>query len=824
MHKKKRTIVADEGFDYGPIRMMRFGKMNVIQNRMNPEQHKAFMSKLADQHPKICKEIDELVLRIADKVSLFSPLPLLHRAYWEYLPSAMGIASEIEIGQEAIEKRLTVEYLQSMICAVTPQENQKEQPTDEEWSLLTADICSLYKKISSEYFLSHHAWAKHNSPSFDERQEKYSVQAQLHWIAVRGDRYLIHDLPHFQDLLLPHDDELKKLFGLSYQQILVGLEQVIRNFTRGPWDAAEELDTFRDKTLEALGKYIEETDAIDEPAALMDKVIEQNSWQEWRDEVMGNFLGYGLFDMGTATGWPHKLLDCISWKPGEDSEFLAEGKFRGWPLRVLPIWKRPFLKIDDRYYLFGIYQVTDHGYRVFQRAILNQDPDYRETWNTRQKEVSEKLPFDLLSRLLPNATAYRSVYYQWATGGNKKRQWCETDGLLLYDDHLIVIEVKAGAFTHTPPSTDFPAYINSLEALLRSPSEQTARFCDYLQSAPQVAIYDSEHRKVADLVHGDFRHITRCCVTLDQLTEFAARAENLHEIGINVGNAPVWTISVDDLRVFADVIDNPLVFCHFLEERARAFLSSALQTDDELDHLALYLAHNRYSTYAEDFDFDKPVRWHGYREGLDRFFSSKVGGEAAERPGQPIPSRLKEIIHTLVDTNTPGRCKASAWLLDMGGEFRDQSNELINQTLDEQEQAKRPKPVTCIGDIPVTFYCSIDGVIKHDDHLVRMHTLATLQLAHEPERLALKLDYSSERILKAVTPLFFSAKDINSNEIGELDSYAQRMIEKRFNARLTRGGKKKIGRNELCPCGSGKKYKNAAFHLEHDKRMTASGT
>lgn len=808
MHKKKRTIVADEGFDYGPIRMMRFGKMNVIQNRMNPEQHKAFMCKLADRHPKVCKEIDELVQRIADTVSLFSPLPLLHRAYWEYLPSAMGIASEVEIGQEEVERRLTVEYLQSMVCAVTPQEKQKEQPTDEEWSLLTNDICTLYKKLGSEYFLTSSAWAERNSPSFDARQEKYSVQAQLHWIAVRGDRYLFHDLPHFHDLLLPHDDELTKLFSVTSQQILIGLEQIIRNFTRGPKDSIEELDKFRCQTMDAIQAYIEKNSDIESSFPdLMNKVIEENGWQKWRDKVLGDAVGYGLFDIGTATGWPHELLDCLSWKPGEDSEFLAKGEFRGWPLRVLPIWKRPFLKIDGRYYLFGIYQVTDHGYRVFQRAILNQDPDYQETWNARQKEVSEKLPFDLLCRLLPGATTYRSVYYQWATGGNKKKQWCEADGLLIYDDHLMVIEVKAGAFTHTPPSTDFPAYINSLDALLRSPSEQTARFCDYLQSAPQVAIYDSEHREIAVLAHGNFRHITRCCVTLDQLTEFAARAENLHEIGINVGKAPVWTISVDDLRVFADVIDNPLVFCHFLEERARAFLSPALQTDDELDHLALYLAHNRYSTYAEDFDFDNPVRWHGYREGLDRFFSSKVGGDPAKQPGQPIPSRLKEIIHALADTNTPCRCKASAWLLDMGGEFRDQSNELINQTLEEQKQARRPKPVTCIGDIPVTFFCSIDDVIKHDDHLVRMHTLATLQIAHEPERLALRLDYSSDKQLQAVTPIFFSSKDINANEIGELDDYAQHMIEKRFNVRLTRGGKKKIGRNELCPCGSGKKYK-----------------
>lgn len=808
MHKKKKRIAADESFEFGPLKMMRFGKLNVLQNRMNSEQHTEFMNKLADQHPKNCQEIDEIVQRIADSVARFCPLPLLHRAYWEYLPSNMGIASEVEVGQEAMEKRFIVEYLQSMICSVVPQNIQKEQPSDEEWSLLTMDICSLLNKLISGYFLTYLAWAKSNTPNFDENKEVFSVQAQMHWMAVRGDRYLCHDLPHFRDLLFPHDDELMKLFGISCQKILVGLEQILRNFSSGLKDAFEDMDKFRHQTLDAVQECIEKNrDATGNFPDLMDSVIDQNGWQEWRDKVMGNVLGYGLFDMGAATGWPQELLECLSWKPGEDSEFLAEGVFRGWPLRVLPIWKRPFLKIDGRYYTFGIYQLTDHGYRIFQRLILNRDPSYRETWNLRQKEVSETLPFNLLCRLLPNAKAYRSVYYQWGTGSNNKKQWCETDGLLIYDDHLIVIEVKAGAFTHTPPSTDFPAYVSSMEALLRSPSEQTARFCDYLQSESQIAIHDSEHHEIAILAHSDFRYVTRCCITLDQLTEFASRSEHLHEIGINIGKVPVWTISVDDLRVFADVIDSPLVFCHFLEERARAFLSPALQTDDELDHLALYLAHNRYSNYAEDFGLDTPVRWHGYREGLDRFFSSRVGGEPAEQPGQPIPSRLKEIIEVLGSSNISGRCKAAAWLLDMGGDFRDQSNTLINQTLEEQEQVKRPKPVTCAGSISVTFYCSIDGVIKLDDHFIRIHTLANLQKLHEPERLALKLEYTSDKKLRAAIPVFFSAKDINAIDAGELDDYTKRMVERRFNARLMKGGKRKIGRNELCPCGSSKKYK-----------------
>ncbi|MEW5838315.1 MAG: SEC-C metal-binding domain-containing protein [Pseudomonadota bacterium] len=805
--RKKKMIAADEGFEIGPLRMMRFGKINVLQNRMSEDQHAKFMERLAGRYHEVCEEIDEIVRRIATAVAGFSPLPLLHRAYWEYFLSAMGIQSEVEEGKEGVEKRFIVEYLQSMICAVTPHTKQSEQPTDTEWSMLTTDIASLIHKIASEYLITHTAWAERNDPNFDERQERFAVQAQLHWLAVRGDRYLCHDVPHFRDLLTPHDVQFRHLFGVSTDEVIHGIEQIIGKFSRGPRDAFEALDDFRTATLDALQQSIDTTGETGSPAELMDKVIHANGWEEWRDRVHGDAMGYGLFDMEAVTGWPRTLLDCLSWQLGEDTTFMAHGSFSGWPLRVLPIWKRPFLKIDGRYYTFGIYPFTDHGYRIFQRTLTNLDPSYKETWNSRQKDISEALPLSLLGRLLPGATVYQSVYYQWATGSAGTKQWCETDGLLIYDDHLIVVEVRAGAFTHTPPSSDFPAYISSLNALLRKPSEQTDRFCAYLGSEPQVTIYDSGHFPIGTLEHTNFRSITRCCVTLDQLTEFAARAENLHELGVNVGSSPVWTVSVDDLRVFADVIDNPLIFCHFLEQRAAAFSSPALQTNDELDHLALYLSHNHYSTYAEDFQFETPIHWHGYRESLDKFFSGKISGEPNELPRQSIPARLEEIIDVLALSKLPGRCKAAAWILDMGGDFRNQASALIDQVLEEQQKVGRPKPATCTGDVPVTFYCSIEGGVRPDDHLVKVHTLATIQLANESERLALKLDYSSDKRLQIVTPIFFSDKDIERVDSDELRNYSQRLVGNRFQAYFATVGRHKVGRNERCPCGSGKKYK-----------------
>ena len=64
-------------------------------------------------------------------------------------------------------------------------------------------------------------------------------------------------------------------------------------------------------------------------------------------------------------------------------------------------------------------------------------------------------------------------------------QWYEADGLITYDDHLFVIEVKAGAFTYTSPATDLPATIQSLRGLVLSPASQGGRFVDYLEAQPR---------------------------------------------------------------------------------------------------------------------------------------------------------------------------------------------------------------------------------------------------------------------------------------------------------------------------------------------------
>ena len=270
-----------------------------------------------------------------------------------------------------------------------------------------------------------------------------------------------------------------------------------------------------------------------------------------------------------------------------------------------------------------------------QRIIVRSKPDYRENWNEIQQKTSEDLPFEYLQYLLPGAKILRPVWYRGRTNAGGL-DWCETDGLVIYDDHLFVVEARGGAFTYTPPATDFPAYIKSLRNLLLKPATQGKRFLDYIKSTVVVGLFDAQHKQIGELRNGDFRHITLCAVTLDPLTDIASQVQHLAKVGVDVGTEPVWAVSLDDLRVYVDVFDNPLLFLHYVEQRMKAFRSSVLQLNDELDHLGLYLKHNDYALYAQELHdrSHAQITFGGYRSEIDKFFSGEMLRSDCSLPAQ----------------------------------------------------------------------------------------------------------------------------------------------------------------------------------------------
>ena len=172
---------------------------------------------------------------------------------------------------------------------------------------------------------------------------------------------------------------------------------------------------FQDEVLSRLETLVSEHADLD-LEALREKLFEDKELAIRREKVAGEVFGMDLFDVTKNTSLPQSLLDELTWSPGEDVEFFAPGDFCGWPLRIWPIMKRPFIRLNERVFSFDIFSLFDNVYRIMRRVIVQRDPSYSDTWNDRQKAISEELPFIYLARLLSGARICRPVYYKWNAG------------------------------------------------------------------------------------------------------------------------------------------------------------------------------------------------------------------------------------------------------------------------------------------------------------------------------------------------------------------------------------------------------------------------
>jgi preprotein translocase subunit SecA len=397
--------------------------------------------------------------------------------------------------------------------------------------------------------------------------------------------------------------------------------------------------------------------------------------------------------------------------------------------------------------------------------------------------------------------------------GATEKNWCEADGLLIYDDHLFIIEARAGAFTYTSPANDFPAFITSLKNLVLKPATQGQRFLDYLASADAVSIFDKDHNRVGELRKSDFRQITICPVTLDPFTEMAAQVQHLRRLGVDVGKHPVWVLSVDDLRVYADVFEDPLWFLHYVDQRMRAFQTDIIQADDEFDHLGLYLQHNNYTLYAEQLRGDSraKINFTGYRSEIDKFFAERLFDATVPCPlKQETPARILEIVSFLSGTDTAGRAAVSGYLLDLDSETRQSISDCIEKELAAQPANRRPKPYSSHGGVAFTVFCYAEPHTRRNADVALEHARTVLLLNTDERRQLLELTYSEQGQLTGVHWLWVELAGIPKQELPRLRQAAEALRAKRVSNAKTEG--RKIGRNEPCPCGSGKKYKKCCLN------------
>jgi len=379
----------------------------IARNRATAEQHKQAREAMAARLPTVIAEIDSLVTDIATLVERLPVTELLQRAWWEYAHTVIKLEGK-EPGGEEVGALNTLAYLQSVVASTTPAQEVSGKITEREWSEVTTKTRMLFRLISFDYQMCLTASRTAENPDIDMALEEFRYRAEMLWANVRGKRYQSHESIALSELLAPHSDVLLRLFGLDANSLAGELEKLLHKLTFGLQEMMIEFGDLQKETLAKVDEISSSTGITD--VSELRKILHQDrEIVDRMEKSMGEMFGLDLFDVGKITHLPRALLAELTWGRGEEKTFLAPGRFAGWPLRVWPTMMRPFVRLNDRVLCFDAFSLFDHFYRVLQRVIFRLAPEYRTTWNDRQKAVSEALPVAYLRKIMPDGHAILSA-------------------------------------------------------------------------------------------------------------------------------------------------------------------------------------------------------------------------------------------------------------------------------------------------------------------------------------------------------------------------------------------------------------------------------
>jgi len=511
----------------------------------------------------------------------------------------------------------------------------------------------------------------------DEDRDRLEFQILSTWILIRGRRYQVLEGEFFEYVLAPHDDVLRRLYGVSAKEIAAGIQAATDSLRAGIENAGNRLEELMN---EVGGAPADSSKGLDEVVAAANADESSELRARARSAIEDLFFG-GVFNLSKQTNLPDSLLSDLAYIPGENVTFTEDGPFSGTPFRTLPARIKPLIRYDSEFYCTEPNLFRDAAYRAIQRALISREPSYREEWNDRQKSLSEGAFGDIMAHCLTGARILKEMYYPIGAG-----QWAECDNIIILDDALIVLECKARVEALAPPGENLDGHVRSVDRLLLDAYRQNKRTLEYLAASNEAPLYNltTDGYEVAETVRiKDFRRVFPLCLTLECYTPFSAAIKELDGVYPILGNLQPIAMAIDDLLAMKYLFRSPGELFHYLEVRQNLASMKNVLLFDEMDHVGVYISQNRIDIKVQEDFFKNQKMDMVYLDGFDRDvlgpFFQNPNWPNVDPPRQKYPPVLVDILDALQRTGADGWLAGDSALRDLGSEGRQQVQSLFDR-------------------------------------------------------------------------------------------------------------------------------------------------
>ena len=168
------------------------------------------------------------------------------------------------------------------------------------------------------------------------------------------------------------------------------------------------------------------------------------------------------------------------------------------------------------------------------------------------------------------------------------------------------------------------------------------------------------------------------------------------------------------------------------------------------------------------------------------------------------------MLEWLNSSNLNNKIRVANYLLDFSSDAKEGLNNQIEYTLQRQLVTHHSSAISASGrndtDLRYTCFVCLEGAEDFSAQEKLDYTLSTLLWNKESDRVQISLKYSKDRKIQDIAYTYLTLSDIPPERKTTLYQEGKERAEQRIQ-QFQMVNHRKIGRNELCPCGSGKKYK-----------------
>ncbi|MDI5929023.1 YecA family protein [Rhizobium leguminosarum] len=760
----------------------------------------------------LLKDMEAIAARMRDLIVAMPAHELLGYLYAQHMMKSFAAARGKSAAAEADAPALSIDdnqFLLEYVHAVLASDAAPEHTKFEKAAC--AELFTLGCKLKEKSMLFAMATSANTKDGlFGPDTANIEFHAKSSWVLLRGNRYQVLEGEFYSYVLAPHDDLLKEIYGVGSGEIAAGFQHMADAARTGQAHAIEKMITqFQQARAFAAekGKPLKD---------VMAEWVAANADQsKATGQAIDDMFRGGVANVSRHTKLPATLLADLAYQRGEETEFFAAGDYAGTPYRTLPARKKPLIQLGTDYYAVDPCFTRDAGYRALLFNLLQRKPNYKKTFEDRQKTMSESAFADILSAQLPAAIVHQEVYYKDPV----TKQWSENDTLILIDDVLFLVEAKAGAAaTIASPALDFKRHAQSVQDLVIKAYKQCERFFNYLNSATEVPIYhliDGKYEQCGLVRRADYRVMIPIGLTVESFSPFSTYTKDLPQIQPLLGKHPFFSMSIDDLFVLKRILPTPGQFAHYMEVRQAMAGIRGAHLFDEFDHLGAYLTKNR-------IDLETAVRmkegqahilvWDGMSHIVDRSFEGE-DWDSRPLPVQEFPNEVLKLLGALDTTRAPGWLSAESRIRDFDEKGRqDLANMLQDMRKSLDQHPARYFIIAGEGE-PLFVWVEQDGQAT-DWSKVNDKASAAALAARASNVVGVMATARANGCYQGATAFSVTVPTVRTEENAHIYEDAVRMaqpgraIDLKASARVSKAAAgRKPARNAPCPCGSGAKFK-----------------